>query len=474
MSSDLEDITIAKPNHLGGGNWILKNRTPITIVFGKNGSGKSLLLRDIASVDPDSYHYSVPEKGGQISFQAGLVQQQDDGKTRYQRSKINLNPEYRQEVITRIQNFLTKRGFNAQKMENENDLFFINSSINRLLSDFSFNLTDKIPHYNFKRSSGESITTIETLSSGEIQIFSLALDLLVICNIWRLEDRKGMLLIDEPDCHLHPESQQKFSSFLVNMYDEFKVPMLVSTHSTTLLSSIGNFGTENVSVIYLDKQKEEQIARKFDKIQNMMATCLGGQALMGPLFGYPLVLVEGSDDYRIWSQVPRHHLVKLSVIPCGGDLIHEYQQNLEQIFSSLLEDDTNPVAYAIIDHDKEIPKVSQNHVKYLRLECHESENLFLTNEVLKKFGLDWNEACTKVIQEAPKFGEKESLLKEISNWDKKTVNCKKVINELAMIWHGKSVPWSLIVGQVIGPEKPEGELAEFLGTQIIETFWNSN
>ncbi len=54
---------------------------------------------------------------------------------------------------------------------------------------------------------------------------------------------------------------------------------------------------------------------------------------MGPLFGSPILLVEGDDDYRIWSQVPRHHIVNLAVIPSNGDEIKHYQKTLESIFS---------------------------------------------------------------------------------------------------------------------------------------------
>ena len=35
---------------------------------------------------------------------------------------------------------------------------------------------------------------------------------------------------------------------------------------------------------------------------------------MGPLFGVPLLLVEGDDDYRIWNEIPRHHITSFAVI----------------------------------------------------------------------------------------------------------------------------------------------------------------
>ena len=36
----LEKVMVSKPGHFGGGNWDIEGLTPITIIFGKNSSGK--------------------------------------------------------------------------------------------------------------------------------------------------------------------------------------------------------------------------------------------------------------------------------------------------------------------------------------------------------------------------------------------------------------------------------------------------
>ena len=56
------DLEINKPSFIIGTKWILKNLTPITVIFGKNRSGKSILLRSIRDRDPVLHHYCVPEK----------------------------------------------------------------------------------------------------------------------------------------------------------------------------------------------------------------------------------------------------------------------------------------------------------------------------------------------------------------------------------------------------------------------------
>jgi predicted ATPase len=49
-------LTIPRPEYLGGKYWNLKRLTPITIIFGKNGSGKSIPLRQIRKMNPELNH----------------------------------------------------------------------------------------------------------------------------------------------------------------------------------------------------------------------------------------------------------------------------------------------------------------------------------------------------------------------------------------------------------------------------------
>jgi hypothetical protein len=129
------------------------------------------------------------------------------------------------------------------------------------------------------------------------------------------------------------------------------------------------------------------------------------------LFGFP-ILLEGDDDYRIWSEVPRHNVVKLSVLPCNGEEIHKYQKMLEKLFTSILDTSTKPSGHALLDGDKSKPQTAQNHVKYIQLNCSESENLYLTDEIMTSLNLDWNKACEKVIEKSTDYGNKQDFCKQ--------------------------------------------------------------
>jgi len=58
------NIDLPKPAPLGGGQWRFLNLTTITDIFGKSGSGKSLLLRAWRDTNSATCHYVVPERGG--------------------------------------------------------------------------------------------------------------------------------------------------------------------------------------------------------------------------------------------------------------------------------------------------------------------------------------------------------------------------------------------------------------------------
>ena len=284
------------------------------------------------------------------------------------------------------------------------------------------------------------------------------------------------MFIDEPDAHLHPDLLARLADILVQVTEKYKIQMIIATHSTGLLASLGQFGGEYASIIYLDRTKSDFRAEPFNDAMQELTACLGGHALMGPLFGVPLLLVEGDDDYRLWSQVPRHHITSFSVIPCGGrEKMLKYQRTLERIFAALRENDSQASGFALVDGDKGKPAVNdetpQHHVPFIQLNCHESENLFLTDEVLHAMDTTWDGAREKIRTEANNFGEKAEDLRRVVAADRQRDEVKNVINQLSDIIDPKRVHWTIRVARVIGDARPAGKIAEFLGQGVVEALW---
>lgn len=474
------ELNISRPGFLGDNQWKLKFLNEITVLFGKNGSGKSHLLRNLRDTNKNIFHYTSPERAGDIVHDVGIMQEELTGEKRANKTKYNLSQTYRQQAVSRIQALLIKLGHLTGRSEvNPINLNDIENFLKILLPDFDFIITDQNPPFELKRiNNNEKVSSVNNLSSGESEILTLALDILTVCAMWEVDKQEQrILLIDEPDTHLHPDLQQHLALFLIKILDKYKVQMFVATHSTTLLSALGYHGEDKTSIIYLNNYTEDQSAKKFDKALQELSTCLGGHALMGPLFNAPILLVEGDDENKIWSQVPRYNKVKIAVIPCNGSTeVKNYQKTLEKLFSNLRSDQSVPVGYALLDGDKSVPNEDehnpQKNIKYLQLSCLESENLFLTDEVLALLGTNWEDAKTKIKQQSSNYGERKSKLDSCNTWDRKTADIKDIIQPLVYILDpDKKVPWTIRIAKCIGDKKPDGQIADFLGGNLVNSLW---
>ncbi|MCR9258699.1 MAG: AAA family ATPase [Pseudomonadaceae bacterium] len=467
----MRNVDISKPGEIGGGEWKLRGLTNVTVIFGRNGCGKSLLLRSLRDQDPESIHYVIPERSGTIDLQAQLVMEEMTGATRKNYSNKNFFGEYRRRVIARILRYFAVRG-SARTAEMGVSPERLEELASDVLSGFTIRLDGKTqPPYTITRTSNDAVVaSVDHLSSGEAQILTLALDILTIAAIWDIEEvSQRVILLDEPDAHLHPDLQVRFANFIAKVVDEFNLQFVIATHSTALMAAIGHCCMEEAGIIYLNEQDEEFVAEKFSSSLRQVATFLGGHALMGPLFGSPILLVEGDDDYKIWSQVPRHGRLNVAVIPCGGDEIFSYQRTMETILKSI-SSNNELQGYALLDGDKPKPNPSeansQNKIGYLQLACHEAENLYLTDEVLATIGTDWDQVKLKMIN-TKDFGQKNAQINGIATQDRKHVDLKGCIDQIVELIDPKRVPWTVRIGKAIGAETPRGQLREFLGEDLL-------
>ena len=108
---------------------------------------------------------------------------------------------------------------------------------------------------------------------------------------------------------------------------------------------------------------------------------------------------------------------------------------------------------------------------HIQLACHESENLYLADEVLALLGIDWPTAQNMIVEAAPGYGQKQAKLEEVRTWDRQTADIKDVIEQLSLILDPKKVHWTLRVAKAIGTTRPTGQVSEFLGSEVIVALW---
>jgi len=471
-------LEIPRPTYIPPqGHWRLAGFTDVTVLFGKNGSGKSVLLRTWRDIASQGTHYVTPERTGELNYQAQFIDQESTSEKRRQYSTRNFVNDYRSRIVARIHAYLKKRGEDRGKGkappappdELENYL-------STLVPDLEFRLGGSDPSsLTLTRiEDGHVIKGVDELSSGEAQLVTLGIDILTMAAIWKIEEQPTrVMLIDEPDPHIHPDLQIRFADFLLCVKDAYELQVVVATHSTSLLAALGQLGGDSVSVVYMKRQALECTARAFGDVERELSACLGGHVLMGPLFGMPSLVVEGDDDYRVWSQVPRHHVTSFAVIPAhGADQVKRYQRSLEQIFASLRDQSTAPCGYALLDGDQTIPTDrEQNHIQFLKLACREIENLYLSDEVLDALGTNFESAKMLIATRAGDHGDKENMLRQALNGDRRIADVKNVIREIATIIDPKRLDWTLRLGKVLGNNAPSGQLAEFLGSHVVDALW---
>lgn len=469
-----DEIIVNRPKFLAG-QWKLRKLSAITVLLGRNGSGKSLLLRAIRSGDPACRHYIIPERTGDISFDANLLLEVIDAGKRANRSNTNFSPQYRQEVITRIQGYYTRRG-TKDRTELDHDPKEILRLMEFLLPEFTIAVKAESPFYDLMRiRDGAHVTSVSNLSSGESQLLSLGLDILTIVGIWRLDKQKGgILLIDEPDAHIHPDLQIKLADFICQVESTFGVQVLVATHSTTLLAALAQFGRDKLSVLYMNADATEFRAEPFNPVMQELTAFLGGHLILGPLFGAPVMLVEGDDDYRVWIHVARGSVAKLCILPCNGEEIRQYQKTLERMFGALSEN-MELRGVALLDGDKGVPQPNdtnqQNYVTFKQLACHETENLYLTDEVLAVLGFTWDQARERIVAEAGNYGQKADALRAVADLDRRAGDFKDIIHQIAEILdHQKKLLWSMRLGKILADKSPTGMLREWLG-DVADFVW---
>ncbi len=96
---------------------------------------------------------------------------------------------------------------------------------------YTFEFTPKEPNEKF---------TFAELSGGYAAVFDIVTELILECSAKSLsyEDLQGIVLIDEPEVHLHIKMQKRLMPLLTEIFP--KVQFIIATHSAFILNSIEN------------------------------------------------------------------------------------------------------------------------------------------------------------------------------------------------------------------------------------------
>ena len=320
--------------------------------------------------------------------------------------------------------------------------------INTLLDRVYIKRAD--PAFQIYERQNNQLVNPEEVSSGESELISLGIECLVFERECQ-EEKTNILLIDEPDVHLHPDLQARFARFLDKLLESNKFYLLIATHSTALLGAMST--DEYTRLCFM---KYGQITLEFKPINDVYKKILpvfGAHPLSNVFNQAPVLLLEGEDDERIWQQAVRSAKGRIKLYPCGVDSItnlNEFEEEVAQILESVYD---NAIGYSLRDRDENPESIDNiGPVQRMRLNWRNSENLLLTDEVLSRCGLSWDEFQERVRlwlsnnTTHPHFAPMKSFADD--NFNRQNGDLKQIRNDLVGLM-GTNKPWEVLVGQEI-------------------------
>lgn len=474
-----------------GGDSHLHGISNINLIIGKNGSGKSRFLRSIEATILENHEYFVryisPERAG-IFQRDGNIENSDKQNPGWLSNsrRVNQASNFKQASANQLHDihFMYLQRLQDTPSIREDLLRNFDTDvlhkINHLITNIFINMNGD--QYEFIDYQGNKIKPNE-ISSGESEAIALATEVLYFTEKIkaRKEQKFSVLLIDEPDVHLHPDLQARFARFLIQEIEELEpnvrnnTCICIATHSTPMICALSRsefttIGTKNFSNNTVHQESASEELKK-----------------AAPFFGHPLslslsedvpLIVEGEDDERVLQQAARTAQGKIKLFPILATSVDQ-QSDLEEFCSKLMLSlyDT-PIAYSLRDGDGKLDDLKPvGPVIRYRLNCYAIENLLVTNECLNVMHSNWDDFCKKAtiwITENSSHRDVENIKNLISAADRQRHIKIKNIRQLicSILECGK--PWEVVVGQALGQINAcktvleQYSLEDFVGQKAIK------
>lgn len=470
----------------------------INILLGKNGVGKSTILKGLGNRNrPDAANshilYITPERGGFLKYSSAIENNVTNSPHWITDTRLNNQfTNFKEQTIYRYQSLemqilraVEQTAISNAKGQNNDFSFFKTyiDKINKLLENIEVRRDTAGKSFKvFKQGTDSEINT-ESISSGESELISLAIE----CFFFQHENSNGkpkILLLDEPDVHLHPDLQVRFMRFIHEIATEpgKEFTVIIATHSTAFLGAIED--TTNLSVCFTTAG---QTTLNFMPVTDAFRSFLpvfGAHPLSNIFNQSPVLLVEGEDDERIWQQAVRTSAGKIKVFPvvCGSvNDIHTYEVEVSSVLNSVYD---NAKAYSIRDRDANEAQDLADEPPIIkhRTHCYSMENLLLSNEILASLHFTWAQLQQSIADWiAANTEQGHAQLKDMiafrdEGFNRKNVKIKSLRVLLVGIM-GSTKPWEVIVGQQLAALRwqdntdytEEGSIFNYLGKKLVES-----
>jgi len=465
------------------GGFTLRNIAAVNVVLGKNGCGKSYLLRQLEQTlrgrpEYGLVRYLSPERGGLLQYEAGIEQNVTANVNWLADSRRqNQASQFRQQSAAqfrRLETFILRDIEKKPDLRADPKVTFDTTvgRINSLLERVCIQRSD--PAFLIVELRSANTVQPQQISSGESELISLSIECLMFQRECRA-DKPNLLLFDEPDVHLHPDLQARFARFLLNQFDPATCAIIIATHSTALLSALSH--NHNTHVAFMHYGDAEITFSPISDAHRRVLPVFGAHPLSNVFNEAPVLLVEGDDDERVWQQAIRSSQGRIRAYPCavdGVDQLNTYETEVSKIIQAVYD---NAVGYSIRDRDDKPEDIEDiPPIRRMRLSCRSAENLLLSDEVLMTLGTTWEtvrERIDRWLADNPVHPHYD-MMRAFSEagYDRKQADMKELRNDLVALL-GTNKPWEVLVGQVIAsivgdqPSQSPTSLSGFLGSRVV-------
>ncbi|HED38016.1 MAG TPA: ATP-binding cassette domain-containing protein [Ignavibacteria bacterium] len=460
--------------------YTLNNINKINIILGKNGCGKSTMLRQLeqgvkGNETFGKSRYITPERGGNLIYTAGVEEAINNNiDWMFTQRQRNQSENFRQQSVAQYRKLetLILREFEDDQSKDKFSPYV--DKINDLLDNIEIK-RDELVFKIFKKGTVDELSA-DKISSGESELISLGIELLIFSKELE-EGKENILFLDEPDVHLHPDLQARLIHFLEKLVNDNNFKIIIATHSTAIL---GALETSNTHIAFMTfEQKEidfEQISETYRKILPVF----GAHPLSNVFNTAPILLLEGEDDERVWQQVVRSSNGKVLIYPCSVESItnmNNFEEEAQKIIQSVYND---AVGYSLRDRDETEGEITDMlPIIRMKLSCRASENLLLSDEVLERLEHTWEQLKEKINSwlnsntDHMHHAVMSSFKK--GGYDRKSFDIKLIRNDIMGII-GSEKPWEVVVGQTIASltwnattnYSIDGKVFSFLGEKIVK------
>ncbi len=463
------------------GGYTLRGLQDINIILGKNGCGKSTLLKAVdqqlaGTPEYGSLKYITPERGGVLVYEPNVDGNMANSAGWLQKTRRNNQfGQFREQTVSQYRTLETQvlrlvQG--AYKSKSKNALTFdtVLEQINELLDNIRIEDGTGPIFRIVSKATGEELKG-KDISSGESELISLAIECLTFSRSLKSE-KLNILILDEPDVHLHPDLQGRLTRFLKQLVQNHKFTVLMATHSTAML---GDLATEDSSAVALMQTGDKELKfRGIDETYRRILPVFGAHPLSNIFNEAPLLLVEGEDDVRIWQQAVRSGLGKLRVYPveCGTvNQLNEHETLAAEIVSSIYDDAR---AYSLRDRDEGEEEIENlGPVTRMRLHCRAAENLMLSDDVLMLAKTNWPSVESRIIEwlDSGQTHVKRHVMEKFRDggFDRIGFDLKEIRLILVGTIMESNKPWEVLVGRAIGNvtiSAGDHSLSTYLGDKV--------